>query len=320
MSRGMTFESTSGQELCCRSWYTGFNGKGKRMDWIQGLQRAIDYMEAHLCEDINYEEIAGQAYSSSFHFQRIFHMVCGYTVGEYIRARRLSRAGNDLMSGQEKVIDIALKYGYGSPESFCRAFTRFHGITPSQVKRGDHSIKSFSRVSVKLMLEGGNMMDYRIEKREAFQVIARRAKYEVGGEIGHEQISATWVECTQDGTIETLASYLDGRDSLHGGVLGISFADCREGGFDYALGVLYEGGRVPEGLTLEDVPAGTWAVFPCTGKMPEAFRELWKKIYTEFFPSGSYQPAGGMCIEVYPSAYIDREDYCCEIWLSVEEK
>lgn len=290
------------------------------MEWIQGLQRAIDYMEDHLCEDIDYREIARQAYSSSFHFQRIFHMVCGYTVGEYIRARRLSRAGNDLASGQEKVVDIALKYGYSSPESFCRAFTRFHGVTPSQVKHGDRSIKSFSRVSVKLVLEGGNMMDYRIERKEAFQVIAKKASYETCGEIASGQIHATWAECMRDGTIDRLASYLDGRDALHSGILGISFAECRDGGFDYAIGAPYEKGPVAPGLTLEQVPAGTWAVFPCTGKMPEAFQELWKKIYTEFFPSSSYQPAGGMCIEVYPSAEVDREDFYCEIWLSVEEK
>jgi len=104
------------------------------MEWVKGLQKAIDYIEDHITEDIDYAEIAKQAYSSSFHFLRVFHIICGYSIGEYIRNRRLSLAGTDLSSRNEKVIDIALKYGYNSPESFSRAFTKFRGITPVQVK------------------------------------------------------------------------------------------------------------------------------------------------------------------------------------------
>ena len=120
------------------------------MEWVKGLQKAIDYIEDHITEDIDYAEIAKQAYSSNFHFQRVFHIICGYSIGEYIRNRRLSLAGTDLSSGNEKVIDIALKYGYNSPESFSRAFTKFHGITPAQAKSEKLTLKSFSRVSVKI--------------------------------------------------------------------------------------------------------------------------------------------------------------------------
>ena len=104
------------------------------MDWIQGVQRAVDYVEAHITEPIDYEEAAKQAYSSSFHFQRVFSILCGFTLGDYIRMRRLSLAGNELASSGIRVIDAALKYGYDTPESFSRAFTRFHGVTPSQAK------------------------------------------------------------------------------------------------------------------------------------------------------------------------------------------
>ena len=156
------------------------------MEWVKGLQKAIDYIEDHITEDIDYAEIAKQAYSSSFHFQRVFHIICGYSIGEYIRNRRLSLAGTDLSSGNEKVIDIALKYGYSSPESFSRAFTKFHGITPVQAKSEKLTLKSFSRVSVKIILEGGTTMDYRIEKREEFEVIAKRARYGGGQEISQK--------------------------------------------------------------------------------------------------------------------------------------
>lgn len=163
-------------------------------------------------------------------------------------------------------------------------------------------------------------MDYRIEKREAFQVIAKRASYEGSGEIASKNIHNTWETCIKDGTIQTLAGYVNPENVFGGAIVGISFADCKEGDFDYAIAAAYTGGPVAEGLTIEEIPANTWAIFPCTGKMPEAFTELWKKIYTEFFPASKYQPAGGFCIEVYPSDEVYRNDFHCEIWFSVEEK
>lgn len=296
-------------------------GRGKEMEWIKGLQRAIDYMEEHLEDEADYAEIARQAYSSSFHFQRIFHIVCGCTVGEYIRNRRLSSAGEDLLSGEDKVIDIAMKYGYNSPESFSRAFTKFHGITPAQVKKGNASLKSFSKVSIRMVLEGGKTMDYRIEKREAFQVIAKKARYEGGGELTQKNIHATWDECIADGTCDTLCKYIKPENIFGDAIVGICFDDPSEGDFDYAVGAAYTAGEPADGLTMEEIPASTWVIFPCKGKMPDAFQKLYKRIYTEFFPTSRYQqPEKGMCIEVYPSAEVTREDYYCEIWLSVEEK
>ncbi len=93
------------------------------MDWIQGIQRAIDFVEANIGEEMDLEKVAKQAYSSSFHFQRVFGILCGFSLGDYIRMRRLSLAGEELSRGNAKIIDIALKYGYDTPESFSRAFT-----------------------------------------------------------------------------------------------------------------------------------------------------------------------------------------------------
>ena len=293
----------SGKAVVSLLYYTMVTEGGKNMEWVKGLQKAIDYIEDHITEDIDYAEIAKQAYSSSFHFQRVFHIICGYSIGEYIRNRRLSLAGTDLSSGNEKVIDIALKYGYNSPESFSRAFTKFHGITPVQAKN-----------------EGGTTMDYRIEKREEFEVIAKRARYGGGQEISQKNIHATWAACGTDGTIDTLCRYVNPENIFGGAIVGICFDNPTEGDFDYAIGAAYSGGDVATGLTIEKVPANTWAVFPCTGKMPEAFQDLYRKIYTEFFPTSKYQPAGGMCIEVYPSDEIHDDNFHFEIWLSVEEK
>ena len=126
------------------------------MDWITGIQKAIDYVEEHLTEPIEYEEAAKRACSSSFHFQRVFSIICGFTLGDYIRFRRLSLAGRELAEKNRKVIDVALKYGYDTPESFTRAFTRFHGASPTQIKNGA-AVKSFSRLSVKLSLQEGSL-------------------------------------------------------------------------------------------------------------------------------------------------------------------
>lgn len=140
------------------------------MDWTSGIQSAINYVEAHLTENIDYEAAAREACSSSFHFQRVFGILCGFTLGDYIRMRRLSLAADELVHSDEKIIDVALKYGYDSPESFTRAFTKFHGITPTEAKPGG-VVKAFSRLSVKLTLTGGSTMDYRIEILDSFKVL-----------------------------------------------------------------------------------------------------------------------------------------------------
>lgn len=146
------------------------------MNWVQGIQRAIDYVEANITEEIDFEKAAKQAYASSFHFQRVFGILCGFSLGDYIRMRRLSLAGEELSKGNAKIIDIALKYGYDTPESFSRAFTRFHGIAPSEAKHGGN-VRIFTPLSVKLTLTGGSKMDYRIERRAAFQVVCKRKKW-----------------------------------------------------------------------------------------------------------------------------------------------
>lgn len=141
------------------------------MDWVKGVQCAIDYMETHLMEEMRLEDIAAKSYSSPYHFQRVFSILCGYTMGEYIRNRRMTLAGRELQETSEKVIDIALKYGYDSPDSFARAFARFHGITPSEARRKGAALQAFSPLSVKIILEGGEKMKYRLEDKEAMTFI-----------------------------------------------------------------------------------------------------------------------------------------------------
>lgn len=147
------------------------------MDWIKGLQRSIDYIEAHLTETIDYESVAAQSFSSSYHFQRVFGILCGFTVGEYIRNRRLSLAGTELAAGNAKVIDVALKYGYESPDSFAKAFQKFHGILPSQARNNGSMLNSYSRLVLKFSLEGGTIMNYRIETKPQLTLLGYKRRF-----------------------------------------------------------------------------------------------------------------------------------------------
>ena len=147
------------------------------MFWVSGIQRAIDYIEVHLTEELDVEAIARESFSSAFHFQRVFSILCGYSLGEYIRNRRLSLAGAALASGKEKVIDVAMQYGYDSPDSFAKAFLKFHGITPSQARGNGAMLKSFSRLSIKVSLEGGNIINYRIEEKPAMLLTGYKRRF-----------------------------------------------------------------------------------------------------------------------------------------------
>lgn len=292
------------------------------MDWIAGIQRAIDYVEDHIMGPIDYEEAARCAYSSSFHFQRVFSILCGFTLGEYIRYRRLSLAGSELLCSNEKIIDLALKYGYDTPESFSRAFTRFHGVAPSQAKNNRAVLKSFSRLSVKLILNGGNTMDYRVETKEAFPLIMRKKKVSSCKELTAAEISEFWRQCNLDGTIPAICKYIPEDNIFTNCIVGASFGkDATDKEFPYAIGAMYNGMPVEEkDFIVEEIPAHTYVVFPCIGKMPEAFQKLYQQIYSEFFPASEYQPCGGTDFEVYPSADVTSANYRCEIWIAVEKK
>ena len=147
------------------------------MDWITGIQRAIDYIEDHIKEELDFERIAQESFSSSFHFQRVFSILCGYTLGEYIRNRRLTLAGAELAAGNKKVIDVAYDYGYDSPDSFAKAFQKFHGITPSRARGSDVMLKSFSPLSIKVSLEGGSIMNYRIEEKPGMLLTGYKRRF-----------------------------------------------------------------------------------------------------------------------------------------------
>lgn len=290
------------------------------MDWITGISKAIDYIEEHITEPTDYARAAKEACSSPFNFQRVFALLCGYTLGDYVRMRRLTLAGEELLSTDAKVIDVALKYGYDSPESFSRAFTRFHGVSPSAVRKGA-AIRSFSRICVKLILTGGSIMEYRIEKKQAAKIICRRREFtKPGDDYTNREIPEFWNECGRDGSIQKLCGYI--KDSAQfKGLLGVCFStEMTDSGFPYGIGAEYDGESDPQDFEIVEIPAYTYAVFTVRGKMPDAFRETYRKICTEFFPQSGYEYGNGVEIEAYPSADVQNPDYTCEIWIAVKPK
>lgn len=291
------------------------------MDWITGIQNAVNYIEEHLTDELVFGEIARHAACSEFYFQRIFGILCGMPLGEYIRNRRLTLAGSELSATDARILDVALKYGYDSPESFTRAFVRFHGITPSEAKKDGKRLKSLSRVSVQIILKGGSIMDYKIVTKEAFRVLEKVEQHSIDDAQNKNTIPEFWTRSHADGTVKTLLEQAPEQDFIYGMCYGNTPKDNKS--FDYGIAAPYGGGEIPDGFHITEIPARTWAVFECRGPLPEAIQETWHKICAEFFPTSSYRPTYEMDIEAYtkPADMTEADcNYYSEIWVTVEKK
>ena len=274
----------------------------------ESIQNAIQYIEDNLTEELNIDNIAAKAYVSSFHFQRIFSALCGFTVGEYIRSRRLTVAAQELSLSDAKIIDVALKYGYESHDSFTRAFTKFHGISPSAAREGGAHLKSFAPLKIKLILEGGTIMEYKIVEKAAFSVIgiSRRFLYE----NSYQEIPKFWQEHMNSPEAAKIM-----------GMYGLCI-DTGEKDFEYYIADDYCPRKdIPDGCVTRTLPAGTWAVFPCRGPMVETLQSTNTKIWKEWLPNcREYKLAGNYNIEAYSDEpHDDPNDDYCEIWIPVEK-
>lgn len=279
------------------------------MEWIQSLNKAIDYIEDNLLEDITCSQVAKHIYISTFHFQRTFNMLTGFTINEYIRNRRLSLAGQELTKENVKVVDIALKYGYETPESFSKAFRRFHKITPNQAKKEGANLKSFNRLVIKIKLEGGNIMDYKIVKKEEFKLVVKSKMF--NEQNCTEEIPEFWKEYFSNGLHEKVCGAI--------GFCGQMKASSKE--FKYGIGCIDKDAKeIPKDFEILDIPAHTWAIFKCVGPMPIAIQDMWKRIYSEWLPQSEYRLIPDYDMEVYTEGDAQSQDYISEIWIPVKEK
>ena len=268
--------------------------------WIEGLQASIDFIEQHLDEPLDVGEIAGKAALSPFYFQRIFGAMCGLTVSDYIRARRMTLAAQELVRSEAKVIDVAVKYGYDSPDSFTKAFQRFHGITPSQAREPGAPLRSLAPLHIKVSLEGGSMMDYRIVEKAPFTVVGVKRPF--NSDTSYQEIPKFWDEWLARG-----------KDRPIMGTFGVCI-DMKGKDFDYWIADLYFPWEdIPEGCETRVIPGSLWAQFPCTIK---TLQDTNTKIWAEWLPAlQGYTLAGEYDIEVYLPPEEGSDDMKVYIWV-----
>lgn len=282
------------------------------MEWITRLNSAINYIEEHLTDDIDYNEIAKLTCCSTYHVQRMFAYMADVPLSEYIRRRRMSKAVVDLQNGTEKIIDIALKYGYDSPTAFNRAFQSVHGIPPSFVKIDGTSVKAYPPISFKITIKGAEEMEYKIEKKDAFRIIGVSAPLHQELEKNFEAVPRLWQKAATDGTIPKLVEMMSGEPT---GVLGVSVCSGKDN-WKYMIAVA---SNQMIDSTLEEylVPAATWAVFSGSGTNL-SIQELEKRIITEWLPTSGYEYANAPDVEVYLNE--DPKNAIYEVWVPVVKK
>lgn len=282
------------------------------MEWVERFNDAINYIEDNLSNTIDLNKLAQLACCSTYHFQRMFAYMADIPLSEYIRRRRMSIAAVDLQGGSEKIIDVALKYGYDSPTAFNRAFKSVHGIAPSLAKTNGITLKSFPPISFKITVKGAIQMDYKIEKRDAFRIIGISAPLEKEIERNFETIPTFWQESAMNGTLPKLVGMMNAEPM---GVLGVSICNESEP-WRYLIAVSSD---KPIDGTLGEyiVPAATWAIFHGEGTNI-SIQELEKKIGLEWFPTSGYEYGNAPDIEVYLSP--DPQNAKFEVWVPVIKK
>ncbi|MED1608321.1 AraC family transcriptional regulator [Bacillus paranthracis] len=290
------------------------------MDSLKNMNAAMHYIENNLTNEINFKEVAKLAYCSEYHFKRMFSFLAGISLSEYIRCRRLTLAAFELKNSDAKVIDVAIKYGYNSPDSFARAFQNLHGITPSEARNSSHSLKAYSPMTFQLSIQGGNEMNYRIEEKEPFRIIGITKRVPIVFNGVNEEIASMWKSLNPD-VIQTLKSLSNMEPT---GIISAStnFSEGRmeeKGELDHYIGVAATK-DCPEQFKQLEVAASTWAVFEAVGPFPETLQNVWGRIYSEWFPSSNYELAEGPEILWNEQKDTSSPNFKSEIWIPVLKK
>lgn len=283
------------------------------MEWVERMNNAINYIEERLGEEIDYQAAARIACCSVYHFQRMFSFMTEVPLSEYIRRRRLTLAAFELQSSDMKVIEIAHKYGYDSPEAFARAFSQLHGATPTAARHAGTKLKAYSRISFQISIKGAAEMNYRIEELTGFAIVG--AQESIDHQHAFEKVPALWEKAASEGLFGKLWE-IRAEESPLSGILGV----CADGDFgrnetfQYILSIA-SNEAPPEGMTGREFPAATWAVFEAEGG-PEGIAGIWKRLYTEWLPVSGYELAYLPAIE----RYLPPEENRNELWVAVEPK
>lgn len=290
------------------------------MDSLKGMNEALNYVEENLMNEIDFEKVAKLAFCSQYHFTRMFSLLAGITLSEYIRRRRLTLAAFELINSNVKIIDIAIKYGYNSPDSFTRAFQKSHGVTPSEIRNSSSSLKAYPRMTFQFSIQGGSEMNYRIVEKEKFRIVGiqKRVPIIFGGV--NPEIAAMWRSLDSE-MINTLKGLSNVAPT---GLISAStnFSEDRmkeKGELDHYIGVATTK-KCPAHLTTLEVPVSTWAVFEAIGPFPETLQNIWGRIYSEWFPSSNYEQVDGPEILWNEGKDVTSPMFKSEIWIPVLKK
>lgn len=284
------------------------------------MNEALDYIEAHLSDEINDKELEKITGTSIYHFRRMFTFLSGITLGEYIRNRKLSNATFDLQHEGMSVTETAFKYGYESVDGFSRAFREWSGISPSEVKK-KNMFKAFPKLSFQLTIQGGISMDYRIENKDAFRIVGKKKRIPIQFEGENKEIIKLAKSITPEQR-EKLHSYANVEPNQ---VVNASYNFDTErmeekGGLDHMIGILTtkESG-IDEEFDIVEVPALTWAVFSTKGEFPKVMQDTWGKIASEWLPSSDYELVEAPEIS-FTGDLSDKSNVYSEIWMAVKKK
>lgn len=277
------------------------------MKWLDSFNQAMDYIEEHLTEEIDYGELAKQAGIPVYYFQKIFVYMTDITLSEYIRRRRMSMAAVELQNSQGKIIDIGLKYGYCSPTAFNRAFQGVHGVSPSLVKKRCVSVSSYPALHFSAFVRGSEKLSFRLEKKEAFRILGITGPLSRELEENFKSVPEMWNGALADGVLNRLALLMDGQPA---GLLGISLH--HEKNWKYFIAV--SSSQVVKDMEYYQFPPALWAVFSGKGTN-RTLQDLERRVITEWLPSSGFDCADIPDIEVYLKA--DPEDCIYEYWLPV---
>ncbi|HHT7238968.1 MULTISPECIES: AraC family transcriptional regulator [Bacillus cereus group] len=290
------------------------------MDSLKNMNAAMQYIEDNLTHEIDFKEVAKIAFCSEYHFKRMFSFLAGISLSEYIRCRRLTLAAFELKNSDTKVIDVAIKYGYNSPDSFTRAFQNLHGITPSEARNSSRSLKAYSPMTFQLSIQGGNAMNYRIEEKDSFRIIGITKRVPIVFNGVNEEIASMWKSLTPQ-SIQTLKMLSNVEPN---GIISAStnFSEGRmeeKGELDHYIGVATTK-DCPEHFKQLEAAASTWAIFEAVGPFPDALQNVWGRIYSEWFPSSNYELAEGPEILWNESKDVSSPNFRSEIWVPVLKK
>lgn len=285
------------------------------MDLLDQMNASLNYIEDNLDSEIDIAAAAKLAYCSSYHFQRMFSFVTGVPLAEYIRRRRLTLAAIELQNNSVKVIDAALKYGYDSPTAFTRAFINLHGVSPKAAKEKGTKLKSYPRLSFQISIKGDTEMNYRIEEKQGFRLVGYKETVNSENGINFKRIPEIWTEFMKNGMFEKIFKLSNGNPC---GIMGVC-ANFKEKEFDYYCAVSSDK-AAPENMSALEVNPSTWVVFECVGAMPKALQDVWKRIFSEWFPSSGYECTDGPEIEWYSEGDNQKDDYKSEIWIPIVKK